>query len=130
VIASATATLFVSPVFHDGAERTGRSLENRRRRTDPVFLGYVAAASVTNIAALFVILSSTAGTQYLLATLDYDPRRHADHRHRHQEDIDVHDALTEWQVAMATAVLAMLPPVAVVVLMQRLFVKGLIETEK
>jgi sn-glycerol 3-phosphate transport system permease protein len=38
--------------------------------------------------------------------------------------------LTEWSVAMATAVLAMLPPVAVVVLMQRLFVKGLIETEK
>jgi sn-glycerol 3-phosphate transport system permease protein len=31
---------------------------------------------------------------------------------------------------MATAVLAMLPPVLVVVLMQRLFVKGLIETEK
>jgi sn-glycerol 3-phosphate transport system permease protein len=31
---------------------------------------------------------------------------------------------------MATAVLAMLPPVAVVVLMQRLFIKGLIETEK
>jgi sn-glycerol 3-phosphate transport system permease protein len=44
--------------------------------------------------------------------------------------IDVHDALTEWSVAMATAVLAMLPPVAIVVLLQRLFVKGLIETEK
>ncbi|HAY05844.1 MAG TPA: glycerol-3-phosphate transporter, partial [Hyphomonas sp.] len=40
------------------------------------------------------------------------------------------DALTEWQLAMATAVLAMLPPVAVVVIMQRLFVKGLVETEK
>jgi sn-glycerol 3-phosphate transport system permease protein len=40
------------------------------------------------------------------------------------------DELAEWQLAMATAVLAMVPPVAVVVLMQRLFVKGLIETEK
>ena len=40
------------------------------------------------------------------------------------------DALTEWQLAMATAMLAMLPPVAVVVLMQRLFVRGLVETEK
>ena len=39
-------------------------------------------------------------------------------------------ALTEWQLAMATAVLAMLPPVGVVILMQRLFVKGLVETEK
>jgi sn-glycerol 3-phosphate transport system permease protein len=40
------------------------------------------------------------------------------------------DALTEWQLAMATAVLALLPPVVVVVLMQKLFVKGLVETEK
>ncbi len=44
--------------------------------------------------------------------------------------VATHDALTEWQLAMATAVLAMLPPVAVVILMQKLFVKGLIETEK
>jgi sn-glycerol 3-phosphate transport system permease protein len=40
------------------------------------------------------------------------------------------DALTEWPIAMATALLAMLPPVAVVILMQRWFVKGLVETEK
>ena len=40
------------------------------------------------------------------------------------------DALTEWNIALATAVLAMLPPVLVVVLMQRLFVRGLVETEK
>ena len=40
------------------------------------------------------------------------------------------DALTEWPVVLATAMLAMLPPVAVVVLMQRWFVKGLVETEK
>ena len=33
-------------------------------------------------------------------------------------------------IAMTTAVLAMLPPVAVVILMQRFFVKGLVETEK
>jgi sn-glycerol 3-phosphate transport system permease protein len=40
------------------------------------------------------------------------------------------DELAEWQLAMATAILAMLPPVAVVVFMQRLFVRGLVETEK
>ena len=40
------------------------------------------------------------------------------------------DALTEWPVVMATAVLAMLPPVFVVVVMQKLFVRGLVETEK
>jgi sn-glycerol 3-phosphate transport system permease protein len=40
------------------------------------------------------------------------------------------DQATEWQLVMATAMLALLPPVAVVVLMQRLFVRGLVETEK
>ncbi len=40
------------------------------------------------------------------------------------------DAANEWQLIMATAMLAMLPPAAVVVLMQRWFVKGLVETEK
>ena len=40
------------------------------------------------------------------------------------------DALTEWPIVMATAVLAMLPPVFVVVVMQKLFVRGLVETEK
>ena len=39
------------------------------------------------------------------------------------------DAITEWQLVMATAMLAMLPPVAVVVPMQKLFVRGLVETE-
>jgi len=40
------------------------------------------------------------------------------------------DAQTEWHLVMATTILAMLPPVAVVVLMQRWFVKGLVESEK
>ena len=36
----------------------------------------------------------------------------------------------EWNVVMATAILAMLPPAVVVMLMQRWFVKGLVDTEK
>jgi sn-glycerol 3-phosphate transport system permease protein len=40
------------------------------------------------------------------------------------------DSQNEWNVIMATAMLAMLPPVGVVLLMQRWFVKGLTETEK
>jgi sn-glycerol 3-phosphate transport system permease protein len=40
------------------------------------------------------------------------------------------EADTEWNRVMATTVLALLPPVAVVILMQRWFVKGLVETEK
>jgi len=40
------------------------------------------------------------------------------------------DAAIDWNVVMATAILAMLPPAVVVVLMQRWFVKGLVDTEK
>jgi len=40
------------------------------------------------------------------------------------------DTATEWNKVMATAVLALIPPVAVVLVMQRWFVKGLVETEK
>lgn len=40
------------------------------------------------------------------------------------------DAVTAWHLVMATAMLAMLPPALVVLLMQRWFVKGLVETEK
>ena len=40
------------------------------------------------------------------------------------------DALTEWNLVMATAMLALIPPALVVILMQKWFVKGLVETEK
>ena len=40
------------------------------------------------------------------------------------------EAATEWNLVMATAILAMLPPALVVLVMQKWFVKGLVETEK
>ena len=40
------------------------------------------------------------------------------------------DSVTEWNLVMATAMLAMLPPAAVVILMQKWFVKGLVDSEK
>ena len=44
--------------------------------------------------------------------------------------VAVEDGQQDWPVIMATTILAMIPPVLIVVLMQRWFVKGLIETEK
>jgi sn-glycerol 3-phosphate transport system permease protein len=40
------------------------------------------------------------------------------------------DAANEWNLIMATAILAMIPPAIVVLVMQRWFVKGLVDTEK
>ena len=47
-----------------------------------------------------------------------------------QRMVTVADAEPQWPLIMATTMLAMIPPVFVVVAMQRLFVKGLVETEK
>jgi sn-glycerol 3-phosphate transport system permease protein len=40
------------------------------------------------------------------------------------------DADTQWHLVMVTSMLAIVPPILVVVLMQRWFVRGLVETEK
>jgi len=44
--------------------------------------------------------------------------------------LNVADSIPEWNLTMATAILAMLPPVIVVLVLQRHFVKGLVDTEK
>ena len=86
--------------------------------------------SKTSIAALFVIQFIYGWNQYLwplLATTSEDMYPVVIGIKRM---IAGGDAGNEWNVVMATALLAMLPPAIVVVLMQRWFVKGLVDTEK
>jgi sn-glycerol 3-phosphate transport system permease protein len=86
--------------------------------------------SKTSIAALFVIQFIYGWNQYLwplLATTSEDMYPVVIGIKRM---IAGGDAGNEWNVVMATAVLAMLPPAIVVVLMQKWFVKGLVDTEK
>jgi sn-glycerol 3-phosphate transport system permease protein len=86
--------------------------------------------SRTNIAALFVILFIYGWNQYLWPLLiTTDPKMNTIVMGIKQM-LPTADDWGNWPVTMATAILAMLPPVAVVLLMQRLFIKGLIETEK
>jgi sn-glycerol 3-phosphate transport system permease protein len=86
--------------------------------------------SRTNIAALSVILFIYGWNQYLwplLITTDEAMYTIVVSIHRM---VSVAEAQVEWHRVMATTMLAMLPPVVVVVLMQRWFIKGLVETEK
>ena len=94
------------------------------------FIDTALPLSRTNMAALFVILFIYGWNQYLWPILvtTRDDMQTVVIGLRKMTTIT--DQLTEWQVVMATAMLAMLPPVAVVVAMQRLFVRGLVETEK
>jgi len=82
------------------------------------------------MAALFVILFIYGWNQYLWPLLITTRDDMQTIVIGIKKMIVTSDALTEWNIVMATAMLAMLPPVAVVVLMQRWFVKGLVETEK
>jgi len=85
--------------------------------------------SATSMAALFVIQFIYGWNQYLWPLLvttreDMYPIMLGIRR------LIAGDSYTEWNVVMATALLAMVPPALVVMLMQRWFVKGLVDSEK
>ena len=85
--------------------------------------------STTSIAALFVIQFIYGWNQYLwplLVTTNENMYPVVMGIKR----LIAGESYTEWNVVMATAMLAMLPPAAVVILMQKWFVKGLVDTEK
>jgi len=86
--------------------------------------------SRTNIAALFVILFIYGWNQYLWPLLITTDERYQTIVMTMQRLVEATDAAPEFHLVAAVAMLAMLPPVAVVILMQRWFVKGLTETDK
>lgn len=86
--------------------------------------------SRTNIAALFVILFIYGWTQYLWPLLVTNDAQMSTIVIGLRKMVDFADAATPWNYVMVTAILAIIPPILVVVLMQRWFVKGLVETEK
>ena len=86
--------------------------------------------SVTTMAALFVIQFIYGWNQYLWPLLITTQDSMQTIVIGIKKMLVATDELAEWQLAMATAVLAMVPPVAVVIFMQRLFVRGLVQTEK
>jgi len=130
LIASATATLLFRTFF---LTIPGELVE--AARVDGAgpwrfFKDILLPLSKTNLAALFVIMFIYGWTQYLwplLITTSNDMNTIVIALRRM---ISFADAETQWHIVMVTAILAMLPPVAVVVFMQRWFVKGLVETEK
>ena len=130
LIASATATLLFRQFFLTVPKELVEASKIDGAGPLRFFKDTLLPLSVTNIAALFVILFIYGWNQYLWPLLITTRDDMQTIVIGIKKIVATHDALTEWQLAMATAVLAMLPPVAVVIFMQKLFVKGLIETEK
>jgi sn-glycerol 3-phosphate transport system permease protein len=130
LIASATATFLFRQFFLTVPDELAEAARVDGARPMRFFLDILLPMSRTNIAALFVILFIYGWNQYLwplLATTD--PQMNTVVMGIKQM-FPSGDDTADWPVIMATAILAMLPPIAVVVAMQHLFIKGLIESEK
>jgi sn-glycerol 3-phosphate transport system permease protein len=130
LMASATATLLFRQFF---LTIPGELVEAARiDGAGPFrfFKDILLPLSKTNIAALFVILFIYGWTQYLWPLLVTNRNDMNTIVIALKKMVSFADADTEWHLVMVTSVLAILPPVLVVVLMQRWFVKGLVETEK
>ena len=130
LIASATATLLFRQFFltipDELAEAAKLDGAGAWR-----FLTWIAIPlSRTNIAALFAILFIYGWNQYLWPILVTNSPSMTTIVIGIRQMIGNGDAQTAWHLVMATALLAILPPITVVLAMQRWFVGGLIEPEK
>jgi sn-glycerol 3-phosphate transport system permease protein len=129
LIASATATLLFRQVFLAIPDELVEAARMDGAGPWRFLRDILLPVSAANVAALFVILFVYGWNQYLWPLLvATDPRL---------DTIVIGivkmigtETQTEWNRVMATSVLALLPPIAVVVLMQRWFVKGLTEGDK
>jgi len=130
LIASATATLLFRQFFLTIPDEYVEAAKIDGAGPLRFFKDVVLPLSLTNIAALFVILFIYGWNQYLWPLLIINDRSLETIVVGLTKMIGTGDSQNEWNTIMATAVLALLPPVLVVVLMQRWFVKGLTETEK
>ncbi|MDP8920619.1 MAG: sn-glycerol-3-phosphate ABC transporter permease UgpE [Pseudomonadota bacterium] len=130
LIASATGTLLFRQFFMTIPDELLEASKIDGAGAFRFFKDTLLPLSMTTIAALFVIQFIYGWNQYLWPLLITTKSSMQTIVIGIKMMITTTDALTEWNVAMTTAVLAMLPPVLVVIFMQRLFVRGLVETEK
>jgi len=130
LIASATATFLFRQFFLTVPEELAEAARIDGAGPMRFFRDVLLPLSKTSMAALFVIQFIYGWNQYLWPLLITTDESMYTSVIGIKRMITTGDALTEWNLVMATAMLALLPPAAVVLLMQKWFVKGLVETEK
>ena len=130
LIASATATFLFRQFFLTVPDELLEAARVDGAGPMVFFREILLPLSRTNIAALFVILFIYGWVQYLWPLLVTTDSRYYTIVMGIKRMATRADSEPQWQLVMAAVILAMLPPVLVVILMQRLFVKGLVETEK
>jgi sn-glycerol 3-phosphate transport system permease protein len=130
LIASATATFLFRQFFLTIPDELAEAARIDGAGPMRFFWDVVLPLSKTSMAALFVILFILGWNQYLWPLLITSQESMYTVVIGIKRMISGGDAATEWNLVMATAMLALVPPALVVVLMQKWFVKGLVETEK
>jgi len=130
LIASATATFLFRQFFLTVPDELAEAARIDGAGPLRFFRDVLVPLSSTSIAALFVIQFIYGWNQYLWPLLVTTSEDMYPVVIGIKRMISGGDAQTEWGAVMATAMLAMIPPALVVLLMQRWFVKGLVDTEK
>ena len=130
LIASATATFLFRQFFLTVPDELVEAARIDGAGPMRFFKDVLLPLSTTSIAALFVIQFIYGWNQYLWPLLVTTSEDMYPVVMGIKRMITGGDAATEWNAVMATAILAMLPPALVVLLMQKWFVKGLVDTEK
>lgn len=130
LIASATATFMFRQVFLAIPDELLEAARIDGAGPMKFFWDILLPMSRTNIAALFVILFIYGWNQYLWPLLMTTQKEMTTIVVSISRLLESAEQAPDWHLIMMTALLAMLPPVLVVILMQKLFVKGLTETEK
>jgi sn-glycerol 3-phosphate transport system permease protein len=130
LIASATATLLLRQFFLTVPDELVDASQIDGAGPMRFFWSILLPLARTNIAALFVIMFIYGWNQYLWPLLITTGRGMETIVIGIVRMIGTGDAQTDWNIVMATTVLALLPPVVIVILMQRWFVKGLVDADK
>jgi sn-glycerol 3-phosphate transport system permease protein len=130
LIASATATFLFRQFFLTVPDELTEAARIDGAGPLKFFWDILLPLSRTNLAALFVILFIYGWNQYLWPLLVTTDENMYTIVMGIQRMVTAADTEPLWNYVMAVAMLAMLPPVIVVLVMQRWFVKGLIEPEK
>ncbi|MFY8085137.1 MAG: sn-glycerol-3-phosphate ABC transporter permease UgpE [Rubrivivax sp.] len=130
LIASATATFLFRQFFLTIPDELVEAARIDGAGPMKFFKDVLLPLSATSIAALFVIQFIYGWNQYLWPLLMTTDENMYPVVMGIKRMISGGDAATEWNAVMATAMLAMIPPALVVLLMQKWFVKGLVDSDK
>jgi sn-glycerol 3-phosphate transport system permease protein len=130
LIASATATFLFRQFFLSVPDELTEAARVDGAGPNRFFIDILLPMSRTSIAALFVIQFIYGWNQYLWPLLITTEENFYTVIMTLSRQANVVDGVPQWNLIMTVGILAMLPPMLVVVLMQRQFVRGLVETEK